>query len=151
MKKSELEKMKKDDLLSLSKKLGLKINGSITKDSIIKTILAGQRKKSSVKNAIKSDELKGGDKNKKNEIEDRRSMNEISAEFKKSETYVLPEEYGDTKITLLVQDPYWVHAYWEISKKDRKKFEIEKDGHNKNLIIRVYHAITNSYFDVLIT
>ena len=28
----------------------------------------------------------------------------------------LPEGYGETRIVLQVRDPFWMHAYWEISK-----------------------------------
>jgi hypothetical protein len=88
--------------------------------------------------------------NKKFEIEDQRNAYKPYFEIKNSPIYELPEEYGETKITLLVQDPYWVHAYWEINPENRKKFGLEKGKHNKNLVIRVYRADTDMYFDVLI-
>ena len=31
------------------------------------------------------------------------------------ESYDLPQSYNTTYLTLLVRDPHWVHAYWEIS------------------------------------
>ncbi len=29
--------------------------------------------------------------------------------------YELPQGYGSTKVVLMVRDPYWLHAYWEIA------------------------------------
>lgn len=29
--------------------------------------------------------------------------------------YRLPDTYGSTEIVLMVRDPYWVYAYWEIA------------------------------------
>ncbi|MHB1418506.1 MAG: DUF4912 domain-containing protein [Bacillota bacterium] len=31
------------------------------------------------------------------------------------EEYFLPHEYGEDKVVLLVKDPYWLYAYWDIS------------------------------------
>lgn len=85
---------------------------------------------------------------KKFEIEDKRGYREPSYELKGEKTYELPEEYGDTKITLLVQDPHWVHAYWEINAQTRKQYSIEKGKHQKDLVVRVYQPETASFFDI---
>jgi hypothetical protein len=50
----------------------------------------------------------------------------------------LPDEYGDTKICLLVRDPEWVFAYWEINDGDRARLGIPRSGHGKRLLIRCY-------------
>lgn len=36
--------------------------------------------------------------------------------------YYLPLNYNDNKIILLVRDPYWLFAYWEISNEKREGF-----------------------------
>ena len=33
----------------------------------------------------------------------------------------LPDDYGDNQIYLLVRDPYWIYAYWEIQKEHQEK------------------------------
>ncbi len=38
----------------------------------------------------------------------------------------LPSRYGDNKIVVLVRDPYWLHAYWEIT--DERKNHIEGEA-----------------------
>lgn len=35
----------------------------------------------------------------------------------------LPEKYGKDQIVLLVKDPYWLYAYWEITASKREEFE----------------------------
>jgi len=62
----------------------------------------------------------------------------------------LPEEYGDTKITLLIQNPYWVYAYWEFSQAVKKSLGLDKPEPPKNIIIRVYYADADKYFDVIV-
>ena len=46
--------------------------------------------------------------------------------------------YGDTKLFLLVRDPEWIFAYWEIGPDTRQRFGIPKDQHDKNLMLRWY-------------
>lgn len=62
----------------------------------------------------------------------------------------LPLEYGETKVVLLVRDPEWIFAYWEIDTATRRKYAIPKGRHNKTLILRVIELdddddVVNSY------
>lgn len=50
----------------------------------------------------------------------------------------LPEEYGDTKLVLLVRDPEWVYAYWEISDDTRQQVSLPRNGHSKRLVLRMF-------------
>lgn len=55
--------------------------------------------------------------------------------------------YGDTKLVLLVRDPEWIFAYWEIGPEARQKFGIPKDEHDKNLVLRWYDVTGLPTFD----
>ncbi len=60
-----------------------------------------------------------------------------------------PPGYGDNRIVLLVRDPWWIFAYWEI-RKDReedilRKIESSGDSQEKS-ILRVYD-VTNINFN----
>ncbi len=69
---------------------------------------------------------------------------EKSTNFYNEKEYELPEDYGNTKITLLVQNPYWIFAFWEFN--PDTKMMLEKIS-NKSLFIRMYYADTDKYFD----
>jgi hypothetical protein len=65
----------------------------------------------------------------------------VEQKFAMPEQYHLPGGYGDTKIVLMVRDPYWLYAYWEINSReaDRLKTEIGEDVFvGSKLILRVY-------------
>jgi hypothetical protein len=170
MNKAELEKLKKDELLKIAKKNGVKADSSSKKEAIIKLILDSTKKEKSVKaeegvahkprkkksdskvsqpNLDDSGDIMKGE-SKKFEIEDKRAYMEPSYELVGEETYELPQYYGETKIILMVQDPYWMHAYWEINSKTRKKFRIEKGKHNENMTIRVFGADGKQAVDISI-
>jgi hypothetical protein len=57
----------------------------------------------------------------------------------------LPDEYGDTKICLLVRDPEWLYAYWEINDHDRARFGIPRTGHNKRLLVRCFKVTDRAW------
>ncbi len=154
-----MQKLKKADLLKLAKDKGIKVAATATKEQIIDALAGTARKTPAKPKASKktvttpqlsgiSDTMKG--ESKKFEIEDRRAYMEPSYELKGDETYTLPQEYGDTKLTILVQDPHWMHAYWEINAESRKKFSIEKGKHSSTVLIRLYNASDADYMDIQI-
>lgn len=174
MTKAELKKLKKEELLALAKEKGLKGIASLGKEELIEK-LAGAKKTESKKTESKKTEAKKGDtkksktpakvtkpklndtsdtmkgESKKFEIEDRRAYMEPSYELVGEETYTLPQEYGDTKLTILVQDPHWMHAYWELNDKSRKKYGLERGKHHEKVLIRLYNVSNNSYTDIEVT
>jgi len=58
----------------------------------------------------------------------------------------LPIGYGDTRVVLLVRDPEWVFAYWEINDATRSFHNLLRGEHQKTLVLRVYD-ITDVDFD----
>jgi hypothetical protein len=52
----------------------------------------------------------------------------------------MPERYGKDCVVLLVRDPHWLHAYWEVTDKSlgklQRKLGDEWEGHRR--ILRVY-------------
>ena len=70
-----------------------------------------------------------------------------------------PSGYGDNKIVLLVRDPWWIFAYWEIrqDKEDDIRRKIGSSGDSpQKTILRVYDVTNvnfngknaNSFFDI---
>lgn len=164
MTKSELKKMKKDELEKLAKKEGVKITSKMSKDEMIEAI-AGAAKTPSAKKKDEdvtrksrkekstkvtqpnlenaNDTMRG--ESKKFEIEDKRAYLEPSYELVGEETYELPHAYGENRLMLLVQDPFWVHAYWEITPAAKDEFKVW-DGNS--LTLRVYNADSGENFDI---
>ncbi|MBU9888740.1 MAG: DUF4912 domain-containing protein [Candidatus Omnitrophica bacterium] len=48
----------------------------------------------------------------------------------------LPDNYGDNQIYLLVRDPHWIYAYWEIQK-DHQEDNLSKLGGNWDSVVSV--------------
>lgn len=72
----------------------------------------------------------------------------------------LPQQYGQDKIVLQVRDPWWIHAYWEISSSTQERLKNElKDGfYRAKCILRIYDVSqiifngrnANRFFDIQI-
>lgn len=79
--------------------------------------------------------------------------------IRERKTFRFPSGYGDNKIVLLVRDPWWVFAYWEIrrDKEEEVVKNIEKSGDSpQRSVLRVYDitdlnfngANAHSFFDI---
>lgn len=55
--------------------------------------------------------------------------------------FEFPAGYGDNRIVLMVRDPYWIYAYWEINSGWRTKIGSAK------LFLRVYNTENWQYHD----
>ncbi|MCF7929708.1 MAG: DUF4912 domain-containing protein [Spirochaetales bacterium] len=62
-------------------------------------------------------------------------LNGDHLDFSEIDEYELPEHYNETKITLMLRDPAWAFAYWDIS--DNKRYELEHDPTFEGLMLRV--------------
>jgi len=70
-------------------------------------------------------------------------------EYKKPEEFTFPQGYGDNKIVVMIRDPWWIFAYWEIT--HQRENEVRSVIGHKGLapvksILRVYD-VTDIAFD----
>jgi hypothetical protein len=141
MKKEVLAEMSKSELMDLAKKNKFNNFSKLNKNELI--ALLSEESSSSVKTATV--------KNKNSVNQD---MNiEVQGESKKFEIYdthidtgyrpmpvttrEIPGTYNDTKIVLLVRDPFWIYTYWDIDNEKRNELNLHH-GHNKHMVLRVY-------------
>ena len=86
-------------------------------------------------------------------------MSQAPLRIREKKQFRFPPGYGDNKIVILVRDPWWIYAYWEIRKEKEeeaiRKIEAAGDGMMKS-ILRVYDVTdinfngknAHSYFDI---
>lgn len=62
----------------------------------------------------------------------------------------LPQSYGVDRLVFMVRDPYWIHAYWEVTpatiERARQMLGEHWDGHR--WVLRVQSEVNGSHFDV---
>ena len=74
-------------------------------------------------------------------------------------SFKFPSGYGDNKIVLLVRDPWWLFAYWEIKKKKEEEATRKIRGAGEKpgkFVLRVYNVTgvnfngknARSFFDI---
>lgn len=153
--KTSLKTLKKAELVELALNMKLTRISGLKKDEIIERILqAGSQKKVSttIKKQVKlnKDEKQTFTASKKFEVEDLGSLIEPIYPV---DSENLPKDYGETKLVLLVRDPYWVFAYWEINDTLRRNLNIPR-GHDKRLKLKMYDVTggdtQNFLFDIYV-
>lgn len=69
----------------------------------------------------------------------------------------IPPDYNDTRMVLLVRDPYWLYTYWNINSQTKEQIALSgKKYDDLQLVIRVYDVTdiqfdgtnSNYYFDI---
>lgn len=70
----------------------------------------------------------------------------------------LPSQYGRTRLTVLVRDPEWIFAFWEISGEDRQRHGMDGPAQARRMVLRVYDTTgsrsvddAHRYYDVPVT
>ncbi len=58
------------------------------------------------------------------------------SEYRAVEEVELPESYNETRIVLMLRDPSWAFAYWDLRASDRSAFHHNEDF--QGLVLRVY-------------
>ncbi len=150
MNKSELMKLKKDELLEICKKNKIKADRKLKKEELI-SLLLSESKKEKKKPETKKKSAKAKPPERLDDIAKvEKSKFEISREERAKEkeveiTEVLPESYNEDRLVILVRDPYLAYAYWDFSKKTIKDFGLDKEG--SKIIIRTYD-IEKKFFDL---
>ncbi len=73
------------------------------------------------------------------------------------ELYPIPERYNETKVALLLRDPQWAFAYWDINELEAES--LKKEVFFEGFFLRVYEqrdeeysdAVVDTYFDIPIS
>ena len=72
--------------------------------------------------------------------------------------YELPSHYGSSRLVLLTKDPFWIHAYWEVSPQDLEalRARLPWEADTARMVLRMYDVTlvdftgsnANHYFDI---
>lgn len=152
MTREELAEKTKKNLSEIAKSLGVKGASKLTRDELIEHILLlnppfSANSESAVdishhlENAWK--EINPEHLSPPTETEDygSRSMADMTDEQD------IPFSYNDTRIVLLIRDPYWLYSYWDINHETKTNLTKEwGDFYHLPLMLRIYD-VTDIHFD----
>jgi len=74
----------------------------------------------------------------------------VMQKFEEARGFELPQGYGDNRITIMVRDPYWIYAYWELNGKriGEIRGELSEKFEQSRLILRIYDTGNWNFFDI---
>ncbi|MEW5693454.1 MAG: DUF4912 domain-containing protein [Candidatus Hydrogenedentota bacterium] len=146
----DLSKMTKDELFEVAKDKGLFITKKMKKGEIIEAIL--DKEKQDEKERKRKEELLKKSETKQVSSQPASVVAPTQAPPSRIPgPYVpqLPKEYGKDRLLLLVRDPHWVFAYWELTEKSIQKIrkKIGEETFKRSTIILRMHDVTDIVFN----
>jgi hypothetical protein len=147
--KAKLAASTRNQLLEMAKTMGIKRRHAMPKDRLISAISRGEKQREAVpaKTAARPREQPGiGQADMQQRTEQAKydlGLAQPAAEFP-PQGRELPERYGRDRLALLVRDPYWVHAYWEITPEtfNLAEADLGAEHQGSETILRIYDLIS---------
>jgi len=160
--RAQLESLRRNQLLELARDMGIKGRHLMSKNGLISTILkeeasAGSRQAAAGAKPETRETAKEAPsgrpaqqppgivrvESEQEEAEDakyRVGPQPPKEEFPLPEGKDIPRDYGQDRLVLMVRDPYWAHAYWEITPEtvELAKSELGNEHEGSSSILRVY-------------
>jgi len=128
MTKERLQKLSINDLLEIAQNQDISFSTDIDREALIELILEEEAEEKTDREASNNAAMRVKEK-KFEKVKDEGESFLLE--------YELPESYNETKITLLLRDPLWAFAYWDIKQTDIEKIEGLPGA---VLILRVYQV-----------
>ena len=139
MTRERLLSLSPDELLLLSDKIGIDAAPEMGREHLIDNIMEALEEDRIEREQINNFVMRV--KEKKYDI-----SRDEEIDFSGEEEYSIPDKYNETKISLLLRDPLWAFAYWDIKDTDLIKLKSVK------LLLRVYKKVKlvekDDFFDI---
>ncbi|HUW35048.1 MAG TPA: DUF4912 domain-containing protein [Planctomycetota bacterium] len=148
--KAELESQRRNQLLEIAKELGIKGRHLMSKHGLISGILkeeaAGAAQASPAARAPAAEEKREDELSKIEKAQEEAEQAKYELGPTAPEEFPLPrgkelaQDYGRDRLVLMVRDPYWAHAYWEVTQDaiDLAKSELGSEHDGSLSVLRIY-------------
>jgi len=164
--KAELESQRRNQLLEIAKELGIRGRHLMSKLGLISAIqkeeaaqAAGTQAAAARRTAAEQEQEEAAelDKIEKAQEEAEQAKYELGPtapeEFPLPRGKELPPEYGRDRLVLMMRDPYWAHAYWEVTQDtiNLAKSELGPEHAGSVSVLRIYElegGETKQLFDI---
>jgi uncharacterized protein len=136
--KERLQKLSLPSLLRIAANEGIKEAKELPREELVELILEAMAEERLEREQSNNEAVRIGEK-KYDIIQDE----ELEAQEKR--TYCIPDKYPETRIHLLLRDPFWAFAYWEI--KDSDLIDLKKKR-LRGLVLRVHMVKPSDSYDI---
>lgn len=142
MSKQKLQGQTKKQLVAIARKKGIAGCGSMLKEELIKVLTESAQKKNPPRSRPQRAAARNTNGTATAEEQVERSKYDVGVPTKDLSAKVprdLPAGYGKDRIVCMVRDPYWLHCYWELTRKgvERAEAAFGQDWHGAKPILRV--------------
>jgi len=145
--KNQLESLKRNQLLEIAKELGISGRHLMSKHGLIAAILKEEARKPATPKGERPPKAEAPVHGKVEEAQEQAEQAKYALgavpppeEFPLPRGKDVPHEYGKDRLVLMVRDPYWAHAYWEITPEtiNLARAELGSEQQDATSILRIY-------------
>jgi hypothetical protein len=171
MKMHRYQDLSKSDLANLAKKRGIAGSAALSRADLVKALLKTTSKPQacSAKKPGSSERRKPSNPVRKKPLDRQKSarrdggQDDIAVGTVGSSKFMvdgprqvaakmpdLPRAYGRDRIVVMVRDPFWLHAYWELTEHTIRRAEaaLEQEWHTAKPILRIYDVTSEDASNV---
>ncbi len=128
MRKEQLQDLPLGALREIANRVDVLVNQNIERDDLIDLIMEAEEEDKSERESSNNSAMRV--KEKKFDI-----INDDERVSANSDEFELPESYNETEICLLLRDPQWGFAYWDLKQSD---IDAIGETSSSRLLLRVY-------------
>ncbi len=139
MTRERLQSVPLEELAALARSAGLESVDSADRAELIESLLESYEELRQEREEGNSPSVRVGEK--KYEVA---ADEELQAPGE--DPFPLPARYNETKVVLMIRDPHWAFAYWDIEA--QKAQRVRKDANFEGLVLRVHDCEPSSSFDI---
>lgn len=129
MTRERLQSLSEEVLTNIARREGIFNHDDAEREELIDLILEAMEEDRSERESTNNAAIRL--ENKKYEI-----VKDEEIILSSQDDYTLPEYYNDTRIVILLRDPLWVYAYWDINKSQMEK--MKEEPFFEGFFLRVY-------------
>ena len=139
MTRERLQSIPLEELTAMALSAGLETVDSADRSELIESLLESYEELRQEREEGNSPSVRVGEK--KYEV-----AADEELEAPGEDPFPLPVRYNETKVVLMIRDPHWAFAYWDIEA--QKAQRVRKDANFEQLVLRVHDCGPSSSFDI---
>jgi hypothetical protein len=139
MTKERLQAMPLEELAALARCNGLEPEDGAGKQELVELLLDSFEE-------LRQEREEGNSPNVRVEEAKFETSDEEALAASPAEGPAIPERYNETRAVLMVRDPHWAYAYWDVE--DGQAQRTRKDAGFEQLVLRVEDLEPGSFFDI---
>jgi hypothetical protein len=139
MTRERLQSIPLEELTALARNAGLELSGPADRTELIEVLMESFAE-------LRQEREEGNSPSVRVEEKKYEVAADEELEPAGNDPFPLPSRYNETRVVLMIRDPHWAFAYWDIEGEQGQR--VRKDPNFEQLVLRVHDCLPSSSFDI---